>query len=148
MFQRETHWYGTKEEKERKKAERKFVIVITRLDENGQPSQAMHELSSRADAAVVPELPDAGDVKHYIVEMPGNEDTKPIELPGDSVLPGGVSLGYGQETNKPTACLFELEGDTQGEAKRELPIGSAETGGDIAKVLDGRGGERLDKPAN
>ena len=56
ISRRETHWYGSKKEKDRKRAERKFVIVLTRVDDNGRPSQALYKMSAQKETAVMPEL--------------------------------------------------------------------------------------------
>ncbi|KAK5122279.1 hypothetical protein LTR85_004190 [Meristemomyces frigidus] len=112
LFRKETHWYGTKEEKDRKRAERKFVLVVTRLDGDGEPTEALHELSGGVEAAVIPELPTEEDAKYNVAELPGDESSVPVELPGDTVLPWGVSLGYGSEKFEPPAGYAELESDT------------------------------------
>ncbi|KAK4541396.1 hypothetical protein LTR36_007997 [Oleoguttula mirabilis] len=112
LFRKETPWYGNKEERERKKAERKFVLVVTRLDEDGEPSQALHELSGGTEAAIIPELAGEEDARYNLAEMPGDECMIPVELPGDMALPWGVSLGYGNDKAEPGAGYAELESDT------------------------------------
>lgn len=112
LFRRETHWYGNKDERQRKRAERKFVLVVTRLDEDGGPSEALQELSGGTDAAVIPELPGEEDAKYSLTELPGEDGTQPVELAGDMELPWGMSLGYGNEKMEPPMGYAELESDT------------------------------------
>lgn len=119
IFRKESHWYG-KEDRERKRTERKFQLVITKLDREHQDSDAVHELFGGKDASVVPELA-SGDAKSDLVEMPGEtrrlaempgEDRQvPVELPAME-LPACVSLGYGSEKLGSTVGYAELDGDT------------------------------------
>jgi len=112
IFRKETHWYGKKEERDRKREERKFVIVITKLDEEGKPTEAAQELGAEGPALMA-ELPNSEDPKVHMAEMPGDfEQPAPVELPGDFVLPGGVSLGYGNEKLEPPIGYAELDSDT------------------------------------
>jgi len=118
LFRKGNHWYSG-EEKQRKRDERKFMIVVTKLDEDGKPAQAVHELFEGEVAAVIAELPSEEDAKYNVAELPAEMPVKgrsmPIELPGDFPLPGAVSLGYGNSSHasvQSPAGYAELDSDT------------------------------------
>lgn len=69
---------NSKEERERKKEERKFVLVLSRLDDNGVPTQALQELDATSD---VVEMPASHDPTTFTAELPGDEGRMPVELP-------------------------------------------------------------------
>lgn len=70
--------YNTREERDRKREDRKFVIVVTGL-ENSSPSTAdVHELPVDSDRA---ELPVPGDPRGYKAELSGDSGMKPSQLP-------------------------------------------------------------------
>lgn len=108
-FQKAAWMYGSKDDQDRKKEERKFVIVVTKLDEEGQPTEAMKELElegteskpveiGSSDISAVPTL-------NTVAELPADEDSvMPVELPGD------VSLGFGK-TFEPPGGFVEMDGD-------------------------------------
>ena len=111
-LRKETRWYG-KQERERKRDERKFVIVLSHLDEDGLPSEARQELAAEGPG-LMPEPPDAEDPTVNLVEAPGDfSDVQqgPVELPADFVLPGSVSLGFGNDKLAPPVGYAELDGD-------------------------------------
>lgn len=112
LLRKGTHWYPTRQERDKKRADRKFAIILTKLDDDGKPADALHELSSGSEAAVIPELPSGEDARYNIAEMPGDEGRMPVELPGDLALPAGVSLGYGSEKLEPPAGYAELDSET------------------------------------
>ncbi|KXL48381.1 hypothetical protein M433DRAFT_145090 [Acidomyces richmondensis BFW] len=121
FFRRETHWYASREERERKKEERKFVIVVTKVNEEDELQRSKsatrafdaQELPAEGSSGM-PEMPGPGDPKYDTAEMPGNDGPTFVELPGDFVLPGGVSLGYGNENLGPRLGYAELDGETAG----------------------------------
>lgn len=71
--------YGNKEERERKKEDRKFVIVVSRVDDSGPSQRDAGELEG--DTSVKAELPVADDPRTFKAELPGDLDHKPQELP-------------------------------------------------------------------
>lgn len=123
-FRKQTFMYG-KEDRDRKREERKFILVVTKLDEEGQPSAALQELAAES-APGIPDIPEMAteDAKYNIAEMlgdmptdekklppvPGDEDM-PVELPTFD-LPYGASIGYGNEKFGPPVGYAELDSDT------------------------------------
>lgn len=85
----EAHWHLKKEDRDRHRQERKFVIVVTRLGEKPQQEPgAVHELPVINDPL---ELANVKDTKYHTAEAPGEipqeraelpEDTRRAELPG------------------------------------------------------------------
>ncbi|KAM0720407.1 hypothetical protein Q7P37_004543 [Cladosporium fusiforme] len=70
--------YGTREERERKREDRKFVIVISRLEPLSPTEGVAHELETENARA---ELPATEDPRTDKAELPGDEVHKPQELP-------------------------------------------------------------------
>jgi len=89
---------SSKEERERKKEERKFVIVMTRLDDEGVPVEALHELDATCDVVEMPVPPDA---RTFAVELPGDERSMPVELPASLA-------GADVKTPSPLGFIAEL----------------------------------------
>ena len=125
--------YSKKEDRERKEGERKFVVVVTKLDGDGVAREAAREMEIHAKeqaAEVADEVPAAA-------EMPGDTHQGFLipELPGDDglgELPGGLSLGFGSEKSYLVApegyAELEPDGVTAGVAEkamaREMDTGS------------------------
>ena len=105
-FRKPTSFYSRREDRERKAEERKFCIVVTKLDEEGVPSEAIHHELSEENARVL-EMSDPENVIYEIPELPGDEGVPPAELPA------GISLGYTSKWEiAPPNGYAELESDT------------------------------------
>lgn len=115
-FRKPSLLYSKREERERKEEERKYVIVVTKLDANGAPAEAIREMERNEERTG-----QAGVTKEAetIAEMPGDTYQGFLipELPGDdglgmAELPGGVSLGFASEKSMaPPPGFAELEPD-------------------------------------
>ncbi|KAK4507405.1 hypothetical protein PRZ48_001140 [Zasmidium cellare] len=112
--------YSSREERERKAEDRKFCLVVSRLDGEGVPREALREVEEemqggevgrevgeeeevvdeRRDKAV--EVPNPENVIYEVPELPGDEGRFPVELPA------GISLGYG--SSKFEIGCAELDG--------------------------------------
>lgn len=111
-FRKPVSFYSSKDDRARKEDERKMMIVVTRLDEDGQPTEAMHELAA-ADTGPV-EL-GSGDVSSTIPELPGDEGMVPVELPGDEgavpvELPAESSYSAEKKVDPPSGYV-EMSSD-------------------------------------
>jgi hypothetical protein len=117
LLRKGTHWYGKREDRERKREERKFVIVVTKMEDAAAAlaSSSTQELENvqelPAENAMV-ELPAPEDAKYNVAEMPSEDVRGRVELPGDFAIPGGVSLGFGNEKLAPPIGFAELDSDT------------------------------------
>lgn len=122
-------WAYSGEERGKKEGERKFVVVVTRLEGDGSKGDAVAAAVAR-DTAALDAVEGAPKVQspanehsradtEAIAEMPGDTHQGFLipELPGDddymSELPGGVSLGFGSEKAflAPPEGYAELEPD-------------------------------------
>ena len=111
-FRKPTGLYSTREERDRKRDERKFMIVVTKLAPDGQPLDAINEASEllAEGPGAMPELPASDDARYSATEMPGDETLMPVELPAtEYLLPAAHSLGYGSEA---PAGYAEMDSDT------------------------------------
>ncbi|WPG98494.1 Hypothetical protein R9X50_00128500 [Acrodontium crateriforme] len=105
--------YSNKEDRDRKREERKYVIVVTKLTYDGMPSDAVQQFPTtkeKVNTRSIAELPGNTEISPPIVELPGNE---PVELPAmDAFLPGNVSLGFAHDAKSqpPLADYAELHG--------------------------------------
>ncbi|KAK4495087.1 hypothetical protein PRZ48_013414 [Zasmidium cellare] len=85
----EAHWHLKKEARDRHRQERKFVIVVAKLDEvPPQDPGIVHELPVET---VPSELANLNEPKYAIAEAQGDLPKEPVELPGNSKraeLPG------------------------------------------------------------
>lgn len=117
-FRKPAMLYSKREDRQRKGEERKYVIVVTRLDADGAPTEAIREIEGNereTGTAVVAKADEAEGV----AEMPGDTYQGFLipELPGDdglgmAELPGGVSLGFSSEKSmQPPPGFAELEPD-------------------------------------
>jgi len=70
--------YKEREERERKREDRKFVLVVTRLDHTSQSPAEVHELAGDAHRAEMP-VPD--DPRCHTAELSGDTTLRPSELP-------------------------------------------------------------------
>lgn len=109
--------FYAKDDRDRKREERKFVIVVTKLEDmEGATARAMdavpeiHEAPAEGGSGI-PEMPANDDAKFEVAELPGDGGVMPVELPAME-LPACVSLGYGSEKLEPPAGYAELESDT------------------------------------
>lgn len=71
--------YSSREERERKREERKFVLVVTPLD--GRFVQHSGEASELPASDEALEMPVQADVSTFTTELPGSEGSKSVELP-------------------------------------------------------------------
>lgn len=142
--------YTKGQEREQKEDERKFVIVVTKLDADGAPTEALREMEINEQETGTPAVT---AVPENVAEMPGDTHQGFLipELPGDDVLgmaelPGGVSLGFiSERAMQPPPGYAELEpdavtrqtldqkiptemDDTSREADERKPLGSQEPG--------------------
>ncbi|KAF2170351.1 hypothetical protein M409DRAFT_51404 [Zasmidium cellare ATCC 36951] len=77
----EAHWHLKKEDRDRHRQERKFVLVVSKLGETlPQEPGVVHELPVETTPS---ELADVKDAKYHMAEAPGDLPTTPAELPGD-----------------------------------------------------------------
>ncbi|KAF7187600.1 hypothetical protein HII31_10939 [Pseudocercospora fuligena] len=114
LFQREAHWYGNKEDRERKREERKFAIVITQLYTPDELGHSMHELDASSS---IQEAPDSADARFHCVEAPTANKDLP-ELPSGADWEKDVSELPDRKVHLlaelPSATQYaELEGDSQ-----------------------------------
>jgi hypothetical protein len=79
IMRRPSLTYNSREERERKNEDRKFVIVVAELVSNDTPV-GLHELMSEPDRT---ELPVPGDPRRYTTELPGDTRLHPLELPSN-----------------------------------------------------------------
>lgn len=119
-FRKPALLYSSREDRERKEDERKYVIVVTKLDSDGAPTEALREMELNDEqngnvAAKTTEPPAS------IAEMPGDTHQGFLlpELPADDglgaiELPGSVSLGFSSEkAMQPPTGFAELEPDVK-----------------------------------
>ena len=114
-FRKPATMYGSREERDRKRDERKFMIVVTKLDPEGQPLDAINEASEMLaeGPGAMGELPASEDAKYNVAELPVEEAVMPVELPAMNYqLPAAYSLGYGSEKLEPPTGYAELDSDT------------------------------------
>lgn len=118
-FRKPALLYGSREDRERKEEERKYVIVVTKLDADGAPTEALREMELNEQATDGPAVTPA--LVENLPEMPGDTYQNFLipELAGDDglgavELPGGVSLGFSSEkTMQQPPGLVELEPDAR-----------------------------------
>ncbi len=97
FFQKPASLYSSTEDRERKREERKFVIVVTKLDDEGQPTEALHELAGEHGPV---EIGSSGGPTSQAVELPA-EVHRPVELAGD----------FARVDAKLPAEYIEMDGD-------------------------------------
>ena len=78
-FRKPASMYSDKNERARKEEERKFVMVVTKLDEEGQPTEAIAELAGAETTPI--ELSATENPSFSVAELPGDESVEPVELP-------------------------------------------------------------------
>lgn len=76
IIRRPSLTYSSREERERKNEDRKFVIVIELIDFD--TSTEAHELAGEPDRS---EMPVPNDPRAFTAELPGDTRLKPLELP-------------------------------------------------------------------
>ncbi|KAK4554816.1 hypothetical protein LTR86_007964 [Recurvomyces mirabilis] len=104
--------FDSREERDIKREQRKFVIVISKLDGESRPMEGLDEAQEMAAEDVVTELPVVDGAKYNVAELPGDEGMYAVELPAE--LPFGLSLGYENEKLAPPLGFAELESNTSG----------------------------------
>ena len=102
-FRKPALFYNNREDRERKNDERKFVLVVTRLDEEGRPMEAIQELGGTDGGPV--EIGSSGDVSSMIAEMPADEGNVYVELPAE--LPASAA----EKKLDPPVGYVEMDGD-------------------------------------
>lgn len=117
ILRRPSLTYNSREERERKNEDRKFVIVVSELVDTNTFTEA-HELMGEPDTAA--ELPVPGDPRGYTSELPGDTGRDPSELPtsGDKakedladVICGIAELAADVPVELPAVCAGKLEPD-------------------------------------
>ncbi|KAK1810687.1 hypothetical protein LTR12_014928 [Friedmanniomyces endolithicus] len=114
-FRKPASLYSSREERDKKREDRKFVIVVTKLDHESQSTSALEQISEMAaeGPGAMGELPATEDAKYNVAELPGDTMIMPVELPAmEYDLPAAYSLGYGSEKLEPPVGFAELESDT------------------------------------
>jgi hypothetical protein len=79
IIRRPSLTYNSREERERKNEDRKFVIVVAELIDNDTPT-GLHELMGELDRV---EMPVPGDPRGYTTELPGDTRLHSLELPNN-----------------------------------------------------------------
>lgn len=140
--------YSRREDRDRKTEERKFCLVVSHLDDEGVPADAIQEIVHEAadESTKVVEAPNPENVIFEVPELPGDEGRYPIELPA------GVSLGYGTDKFAPNCAELdstpvssekwdpdsktkELEGDDVIKLMHEPLMITAETHAALSKEI-------------
>jgi hypothetical protein len=103
-FRKPAVMYSNREDRVRKTEERKFVLVVTKLDEDGVPSEALHHLEGKDGAPV--EIGSSGDMAPPIAEMPGDEGNVYAELPAE------MPTAANEKKLDPPVGYVEMEGST------------------------------------
>jgi len=114
-FRKPASLYSSREERDKKREDWKFVIVVTKIEQERQPTGALEQISEMAaeGPGAMGELPATGDPKFNVAELPGDTAIMPVELPAmEYYLPGAYSLGYGSEKLEPPVGFAELDSDT------------------------------------
>lgn len=101
-FRKPILMFGGSEERARKVEERKFVLVVTKLDDEGLPSQALNDLAGKESAPV--EIGSSGSVAPPIAEAPGDTEFAYVELPAET------PIGVWDKTLDPPVGYVEMEG--------------------------------------
>ncbi|KAK5173871.1 uncharacterized protein LTR77_002552 [Saxophila tyrrhenica] len=100
--------FYSKDEGERKRDERKFVIVVTKLDDDGQPREALHELGVEEGAV---EIGSSNGVISRATELPGDEGGKAVELPGETPVELSCNAAAAEKANDKPYGFAEMDGD-------------------------------------
>lgn len=108
-FRKPVLMYGSREDRNRKTEERKFVLVITRLDEEGNPMEAIKELEA-ADGGPV-EIGSSGDTTSKIPELPGDEGNAYVELPANSPAELPAEMPTDKKKLDPPSGYVEMDSD-------------------------------------
>lgn len=103
-FRRPAVSYNSREDRARKTEERKFVLVVTKLDEEGVPSEALKSLEGKEGAPV--EIGSSGEVSSAIAEAPGDEEFAYAELPAE------MPTAANEKKLDPPVGYVEMEGST------------------------------------
>lgn len=96
-FRKPTAFFSKGEERDRKKEERKFVIVVTKLDAAGEPSEAIREVAGTEGMPV--EIGSSDDPSSSsAVELPAEIPPAAVELPAE--IPAELPAGDTHEKEK------------------------------------------------
>ena len=110
-FRKPTAMYGA-EDKKRKEDERKFVIVVTKLDDEGEPTEAMREWTGEEEMPATPHPEDEkrAEVEGDNVQSPLGQGfaEMPAEVPMATELPAEQ---HDEKNTDPPAGYFEMAGD-------------------------------------
>jgi hypothetical protein len=111
IMRRPSLTYNSREERERKNEDRKFVIVVAELVHNDTPVE-LHELMGELYRA---ELPVPGDPRGYTSELPGDTKLHPLELPDNE-----------DKAKEDLADVFCGISELPADVPTELPVGGVE----------------------
>lgn len=124
-FRKSALLYSNREDRERKRDERKFVIVVTRLNEDGQPMEALERLGMDEKSSGVVEIGSSDEPSASVSELPGDLAVDPVELPSENVLKEKPSAeppaGYVEMSSDNTLLLEKMHL----EQRAELPTPSS-----------------------
>ena len=104
-FRKPALMYSDQNDRARKTEERKFVLVVTKLDEEGMPSEALHHLDGKDGEPV--EIGSSGDMGPPIAEMPGDEGNVLC-----AELPAEMPTAANEKKLDPPIGYVEMEGST------------------------------------
>jgi len=111
--------YNSREERDRKREDRKFVIVVTGLDNLSPSTAEVQELPVESDRA---ELPVPEDPRGYKAELPGDSGLKPAQLPtADDLAKEDLANIICGVAELPADIPAELPADGPSEIKKSGP---------------------------
>lgn len=130
MVRKPALFYSDPNERNRKREERKFVIVVTKLDDEGEPTEAVQELAGKENK--VAEIGSSGEPNFTIAELPGEDGVVPVELPAE------YGAGAAEKKLEPPSGYVEMAGDTfyGGQEKMAPPGGYVEMSSDNTHLLE------------
>lgn len=123
-FRKPSAFYSKKEDRERKREERKFMIVVTKLDEDGQPTEAMKSLADTEDGPV--EIGSSSvEPMSNIAELPAEESIMAVEMPADTAQTAEKNSdppgGYIEMDSDNTHLLEKLHFDDEQHSEQTAP---------------------------
>ena len=108
-FRKPASFYSNRDDRENKKEERKFVIVVSKLDEDLQPSGSGRTLAG-TDVAPV-EIGSSGETSD-VVELPAGEAAMAVELPAEAVFELPAEMPSSTEKRlEPPRGYVEMDSD-------------------------------------
>jgi hypothetical protein len=103
--------YREREERDRKREDRKFVVVVTELSHTSLSSTEVHEIAGDVQRLEMP-VPD--DPRCHIAELPGDSKLRPTELPNAD--------DKAKEDMADVICgVSEVPGDIPVELRADIP---------------------------